>query len=499
MTAGKKCPLYDDRTLDRHVQEANEAEEKAIQEAKAEDGTIEENTLRIETGKGKAVDQQGQPNLVQAGPNRGMQDLGGLMFDARGDPNRGRFNQMLHQAAAAGGRRAHRDIQDMNGGYNRNIRWLEDLRQQLVIRPLPDFPGVETPPGERPVQPAGLGGFNAPLAFNMQNPPPNFGQAFGHPLNNGALGHGQVPGVPGEFVPLYDNLPNQNHDFTYPTGFGTFGQPPQPNDPNLINNRYMATAQRIHEARNQLEQRRRSQVQRRNTINEDTPLQAPNPGFLNMRNAQDRNAAWPLHIRNNGLNNGAQRPQDRAADGQRTSGVDVVMANAAQNNNNADKNYNEVFANYLRADEAFLRPRQVPAITHNRNQYQDATADLTQAPRLGDQNQNQNSTLRSALNKRNLEAATRTLRQATNQPQPSAFGAQNQIQNQDQHQNRTQGWVFDQTAAPPTWGRPPENQNQNQGNNNGNAGASGSGRPNSRPITPREGHQYGRGYAWRPT
>ncbi|KAK5103681.1 hypothetical protein LTS08_003099 [Lithohypha guttulata] len=56
-----KCPLYDRPEIDRHVQEANEAEIKAIKEAKDADETIEEDELRIETGK------SAQPNVP---PNR---------------------------------------------------------------------------------------------------------------------------------------------------------------------------------------------------------------------------------------------------------------------------------------------------------------------------------------------------------------------------------------------------------------------------------------------
>lgn len=410
-TAGKKCPLYDDRTIDRHVQEANEAEERAIQEAKAEDGTIEENTLRIETGKGKAVDRQAQPDPVQAGPYRGIQHLAGQIFNAG----------------------AYRDgaVQP----DNRNILWIQGLHQQLVPGPPPVIPGV-IPPGRHPMQPVGVGGFNPPLA------PPNFGQAFANPLGHEALGRGQIPGMP-EFGPYH----------YYPAGFGTLGQPPQHNDPNIINNTYMATAQRVHEARHQLGQRRRSQIERRNTL-DDTPLQAPNPEILNVRNAQNRIPPWHLHIPNNGLDNGAQRPQERVADARPRA----VMANAAQNKDNADKDNNEVFADYRRAHEAFLHPRRAQTIPH-------------------DQNQGPNT--------------------ATNQPQASAFWVQSLTDIQPRNQNRTQEWVVNQTAAPPTWGMPPENHIQN--NNNGNAGASGSDRSNRRPATTRKGEEHGRIYPWPPT
>lgn len=48
-----KCPLYDAQGIDRHAVEADEAELKAIQAAKETDETIQEEELRIETGKVK--------------------------------------------------------------------------------------------------------------------------------------------------------------------------------------------------------------------------------------------------------------------------------------------------------------------------------------------------------------------------------------------------------------------------------------------------------------
>lgn len=365
------------------------------------------------------------------------------------DPNRGRFNQILHQAAAVAGRRAHRDgAGQLN---NRNIPWLQDLRQQLAPRP-PVIPGVE-PLGGTPMQP--VGGFNPPLAPNTHNPLPNIGQAFGNPFGNGTLGHGQIPDLPGQVGPLYGNLQNQNH-YNYPIGFGNFGQPPHQNDPNVINNGYMATAQRIHQARDQLEQRRRSQVERRNTL-DGTPLQAPNPEILKVRNPQNGGAPWHPPNRNDGVNKEARQAQERVV-GARPG----TMANPSQNNNSEDNNNNEVFADYLRAHEAFLQPRRAPTlliINHNQTLYQNATANPPQAAPVS--------------------------------------GVRNFTYNLPQHPNRTQEWIANQTAAPPTWRRPSEDQNQ--GINSSDASASGSGRQNRRPTTPREGNQYGRVYPPRPT
>ena len=61
--SGDKCPLYDDPTVDRHAKEANDAELKAIEEAKATDETVEESVLRIDTGKPTVVPTPVQPPL----------------------------------------------------------------------------------------------------------------------------------------------------------------------------------------------------------------------------------------------------------------------------------------------------------------------------------------------------------------------------------------------------------------------------------------------------
>ena len=49
--AGGKCNLYDKAGRDMHEEEADAAEEEAIKQAKAEDAELDENQLRIETGK----------------------------------------------------------------------------------------------------------------------------------------------------------------------------------------------------------------------------------------------------------------------------------------------------------------------------------------------------------------------------------------------------------------------------------------------------------------
>lgn len=54
-SAGEKCALYDTPGVDRHIQEANDAEIEAIRAAKEADSTIEEKMLQIETGRATAA------------------------------------------------------------------------------------------------------------------------------------------------------------------------------------------------------------------------------------------------------------------------------------------------------------------------------------------------------------------------------------------------------------------------------------------------------------
>jgi hypothetical protein len=77
---GAKCSLYDRVGVDRHEVEADDAEREAIRKAKAEDASIDEARLRVETGKSKptALDLHPAHDLfVQHGNlhNNHMRDL----------------------------------------------------------------------------------------------------------------------------------------------------------------------------------------------------------------------------------------------------------------------------------------------------------------------------------------------------------------------------------------------------------------------------------------
>lgn len=490
--AGKKCPLYDDRTIDRHVQEANEAEEKAIQEAKAEDNTIEESTLRIETGKGKAVDRRGQRDAVQGGPVRELNNL--FEENLRHLQQNALFEQLANEAGGRGARR------NRNGIFPRanRIQWLNELRQRLPQAPLPDTPGFEPLHGGQPVQPVGPAGFNAPIVPNAHNLNQNPQHHFGDPFGNAGGQYGQIggraaqhffPGTPaGNFG--YANLQEQNHGYNNHSGFGVFGQPPQPNDPNVIDNAYMNTAQRVHEARDQQERRRRSQVERRNTVHNEMPLQFPNPDILNVRNNHISFPPQPFQTQDEGFHNGTQQSvQTRLNGAHRAPAGDVVMENTVQNNVNDDNDDDKAFEDFFRARKAFYDQNQGPFNNSIPNQHENTTRDRTGPPLLRHLNQDQtpNQTPGFMFPRRD-QAAIRTPHQSPNQPQSSAFGTRNQTQNQNQ--NRTQEWIFGQThAAPSPWGDVP-GQPQNQDH----VGAPGPGRPNRRRTMPLDDINNGNGF-----
>lgn len=454
------------------MQETNAAEEKAIEEAKAEDHTIEESTLRIETGKGKAVDRRGQRNGTQGGPARGLNNLMDGAFDEEHLQNL-QQNELFHQVVNDRGRR----------GARRN-RWLAGFGARINPGPLPVIPGFAPPQGG--VQPPVPNGPMPPNAqFPNQNKQDIFGNAFG------AVGreHGYFTGVPAANYGYHEYLnqdQNQNHGYNYHAGFGGFGQAPQPMNPDVVDRDYMNTAQRIHEAHEQLERRRRGLVERRNTVHNEVTLQTPNPEIFNVRNNHNTFAPQPVRLQNDGFDNGWQQHVQNYLDGGRPAPVaDGNMANATQNDK-GDRDGN-IFEDFLRARQGYYGRQQAnyvdPNQNQNQNQHLHQNMNGNRAPQAPQETQNHSQNRPSLFQ----NAATQNPGQRFDQtqPRPSIFGASSQTQNRNQ--DRTSQWIFGNTPAPPgtnAFGAPTQV----------NGGAPGPGRlPNRRQTMPLDSINNGNG------
>lgn len=306
-----KCPLFDDKTIDRHVQEANEAEERAILEARAEDNTIEEDTLRVETKRGKGVNRDDKPEPTRRGPLREPLYFENYFIGDRplGPGDREMMAQLEDLADLVGPGAAPQHAAETRLERDaRHARWL----QNLPPAPVPFMGGFE-PQGIQPLFPALTQFQNNQFARPGTIPQPNI-----------------VAPQPSAF----------DYRAPAPMPFDIGPQPPMGN-PDPYNAAYLDTAQRIHNFREQQEQRRRGQFERRNTIYNQVPQQVPNPQILNVRNnnvaplfapsitAQNNNlAAFGIPIKpaeatqfnyNAGLNLGTQPP------------VNNLLGNAFQN------------------------------------------------------------------------------------------------------------------------------------------------------------------------
>lgn len=288
---GSKCPLYDVKSIDRHAQEANAAEEQAIQEARAEDDTIDEGILRIETGKGKEKEKERAVptlgNTLLTRPAEKLTDFPDHLQGLGADLNELRQRQRQIEAALnpvrdRAARRRRRDDFQLNG---RHFRWLQGVREYMPPPPpppppplVPELPVHNPPQAVQPLQ-AGRGNdmfLCQPLRHVLPNQHAQAQQtqqpiqADQYPFREPAL----VP------APLNVGKPKAND---YPL-FNCAPQQPRPDNADIFNADYVNTAQRIHEARDQQAQRRRSQIERRSTMDNGLLPQLPNPDFLNVRN-----------------------------------------------------------------------------------------------------------------------------------------------------------------------------------------------------------------------
>lgn len=235
--------------------EANEAEERTILEVKAQDGTIEEDALRIETGKGKTVDRGNTQRMVGGAPQEAQAQVGNWIEQQLQADMNDMAHGFDHRAARPpGGRR--RFMRNP-----RNARWLQDLRPNLPPGQAPMNAGFENPPAVQP--PVPILPHHQYQNDQMAPPNPQQQQNYPHVLQ------------PLAFGPLLNRDP-----------MNAFSRAPQPqlNDPNLFNAAYVNTAQRIHDFRGQQEQRRRGQAERRHTFDNQAPPQLPNPEIFNLRN-----------------------------------------------------------------------------------------------------------------------------------------------------------------------------------------------------------------------
>lgn len=374
------------------MQEANEAEEKAIQAAKAEDNTIEENTLRIETGNGKAVDRRGQINAIQGGPIVMRPGDPDVMDYVAENLERMQQNQRLMVAQVedirnrVGRREARRP---KHRGFMRNARnaqWMQDLQQRIAPAPVPVAAGFEPPQGREPLLPPWSRDQNAPVAPFAQNRPDQNtqGGGFGIVPMQGPPRNQQLQQNLGVNQVLADGFGDLNHgqnqDQHNGRGINAFGssQQPRPDDADVFNNTYINTAQRIHNFRDQQERRRRSQVERRNTIHNEARPQVPNPGVFNIRiNINDNPQPFP-----NQTYLGTQPPaHDYLAEAYRDPllGADPNILNVINDHNIANDN---VFNDYLHARNALFgqnqNQNQNPVSNEGWNQNQSQNQNVTQ-------------------------------------------------------------------------------------------------------------------------
>lgn len=251
-----KCALYDTPGIDRHIQEANEAEVKAIQEAKAEDATLEESTLRIETNR--------NTNNTTAPVAKQMPEA---------QQNRwARFPPI-------GGRRRHRN-------HHRN----EPVAPFQAPPLFPAFPGAFDPPPP----------FYAPdlqqnqnAAFANNNAAVEAWRNQVHPPAVGIAGQGiQAPQPNADLNFARENV-RQLQEAIQWNRLDQFDIQNQPDnmdfnvdaelDRNARDVEFLIAANRVQDFRADME-RRRSQVRRRNSERDDqnAPLQYPNPAFFNL-------------------------------------------------------------------------------------------------------------------------------------------------------------------------------------------------------------------------
>jgi len=255
-----KCPLYDKVGVDRHEQEANEAEEKAIAEVKTLDTTIEESSLQIETGKQKP--------------------------ECKPPPYAPRLDTRVHPYPMA-------PLLPLDPPVDQVTR-LNELRGQ--VNQLRDH---LRPPGRgrlgRVRRAAALAAV-PPIAVPPRAVPNPFGDAGNdmglHNHQAFAFGGGprQLPieqldqnvqqwlqhANPGLAGPLHGPALNNVHG--------------NMNDRDLVdaqerenNLRALTAADRIHNFRNDIARRRQSQAQRSDSMESDNFAELPTPGFFNMR------------------------------------------------------------------------------------------------------------------------------------------------------------------------------------------------------------------------
>ncbi|KAK5939396.1 hypothetical protein PMZ80_008700 [Knufia obscura] len=275
----RRCPLYETPGIERHDQDADEAERKAIEKAKAEDDSIDETVLQIESGKGKATARAAvAPNLP--GPQ----------------PPAPRRRVRAH---------AYRDRLDA---------MREQLREQRRYAAVVPIMGV------------------APPEYGMNNAGPAAPQQrramMGNPVvaaaaapilaNNAGIGYG----VPGQ-LPNLARDPNAMPQQWRQAGGDIFRDIWQRRIAQLddgvgaaANNNadeqdMLDTGNRIHNYRADMARRRETQLQRRNTVqnNAHQPLQFPNPAFLNLKNPLQRQAVFADQGQPQGMDQQAQRPQ----------------------------------------------------------------------------------------------------------------------------------------------------------------------------------------------
>lgn len=98
-----KCPLYDAQGVDRHAVEADEAEIRAIQEVKENNESIEEEDLRIETGKQKTATRPAPPRFPDQ--RNDIVDPVGVSLDAAMRHRFDRLEQELNRRVARRERR----------------------------------------------------------------------------------------------------------------------------------------------------------------------------------------------------------------------------------------------------------------------------------------------------------------------------------------------------------------------------------------------------------
>lgn len=277
-TRAAKCALYDTPGVDRHVQEANEAELKAIKEAKAQDSSIEESTLQIETGR--------KPPTLSTDTNI-LRPMNAIFIQQNG---LGRIEQ------AARRRRRRRNYQDEPA---------MPAPLPLPVMPIPP-PAYNFPQPANPILGWNEQGYAAPHGGNgaieawrnqIQAPPPGYGgqaNVFAQPPNNDLnIAREEVRHLQ-EDIERYGRAPENRH--YYDEQMMEAPNVPLNDDFNLdveLNDNarqldVLIQANRLHGFRADME-RRRSLVRRRNSEreNENAPLQFPNPAFFNLnRNYQ---------------------------------------------------------------------------------------------------------------------------------------------------------------------------------------------------------------------